>query len=53
MSPEAVASEELHIAMTRLLPETATNSLANEHAPSAFTSDSIETNWSDAPGLIH
>jgi hypothetical protein len=53
MSPEAALSDELHIAMARLLPETAATSLVTEHAAATFTSDSVETNWSDAPGLIH
>jgi DNA-binding NtrC family response regulator len=53
MSPAAAVSDELHLAMTRLLPETTSGSLADEHAGSAFRSGSIASTWSDAPGLIH
>lgn len=52
MPPEAAVSEELHISMTRLLPETPADSLP-EHAASTFTAESVDSNWSDAPGLVH
>ena len=53
MPPDAAISEELHIAMTRLLPDAVSTSLDDSHHDAAFASGDIATTWSDAPGLVH
>ena len=53
LSPEAARSDDLHIAMTRLLPETASSGLREGHAEAAFPAGDLPVSWSGLPGLVH
>jgi hypothetical protein len=53
MPPDAAISEVLHIAMTRLLPDTVSNSLNDGPHDAAFASGDLATTGSESPGLVH